>query len=72
MKQKTIRVTIILAEDEFESGSNTKIIEGLAVTVDVDKAGLPDKNSAKIVFYNMAMKDMEKLTFLAFRPLQKR
>lgn len=72
MKQKTIRVTIILAEDEFESGSNTKVIEGLAVTVDVDKAGLPDKNSAKIVIYNMAMKDMEKLTFLAFRPLQKR
>jgi hypothetical protein len=72
MKQKTIRVTIILAEDEFESGSNTKVIEGLAVTVDVDKAGLPDKNSAKIVIYNLAMKDMEKLTFLAFRPLQKR
>ena len=72
MKQKTIRTTIILAEDEFESDSNTKVIEGLAVTVDVDKAGLPDKNSAKVVIYNMAMKDMEKLTFLAFRPLQKR
>lgn len=72
MKQKTIRTTIILSEGEFEGGGNTKIIEGLATTVDVDKAGLPEKNTARITIYNMKMQDMEQLTFLAFRPLQKR
>lgn len=72
MKQKTIRTTIILSEGEFEGGGNTKVIEGLATTVDVQKAGAPDKNTARVAIYNMAMKDMEQLTFLAFRPLQKR
>lgn len=61
-----------MAEDEFTDGGNTKTIEGLATDVQVTKVGLPEKNTAKIKITNMAMKDMEKLTFLAFRPLQKR
>lgn len=72
MKNKTIRLTFILAEGEFNDGTNTKIIEGLATDVQVEKAGLPEKNTAKIKVTNMKMEDMEKLTFLAFRPLQKR
>ena len=72
MKEKTIKTTIILAEGEFEDGSNTRIIEGLATTVDVTKNGLPEKNTAKIKIANLSLSDMEKLTFLAFRPLQKR
>ena len=72
MKQKTIRTTIILAEGEFEDGTNTRIIEGLATTVDVTKNGLPEKNTAKIKIANLAMSDMEQMTFLAFRPLQNR
>jgi hypothetical protein len=72
VKQKTIRTTIILAEGEFEDGTNTRVIEGLATTVDITKAGLPEKNTAKIKIANLAMSDMEKMTFLAFRPLQNR
>ena len=72
MKEKTIRLTFILAEGEFDDGNNTKTIEGLATEVQVNKVGLPEKNTAQIKVSNMSLKDMEKLTFLAFRPLQKR
>ena len=72
MKQKTIRTTIILGEGTFEDGSNTRIIEGLATDVQIKKAGLPEKNTASVTIANLSMKDMERLTFLAFRPLQSR
>ena len=72
MKQKTIRATIILGEGEFEDGTNTRVIEGLAITVDVTKNGLPEKHSAKIEIFNMALADMEKLTFLSFLALESR
>lgn len=72
MDIKTIRTTIILAEGEFEGGGNTKIIEGLATEVEIQKNGLPEKNTAKVKIYNLKMDDMQKMTFLAFRPLQKR
>jgi hypothetical protein len=72
MKEKTIRVTIILAEGEFDGGGNTKIIEGLPVSVSIDKNGQPEKHTAKVSIGGMIMADMERLTFLAFRPLQKR
>ena len=72
MDLKTIRTTIILSEGEFEGGGNTKVIEGLATTVEVEKNGLPEKNTAKVSISNLKMSDMEKMTFLAFRPLQKR
>ena len=47
MEQKTIRTTIILGEGEFEDGTNTRVIEGLATTVDVTKNGLPEKNTVQ-------------------------
>ena len=72
MNIKTIKTTVILSEGEFEGGGNTKIIEGLATKVSVEKNGLPEKNTAKITICNMKLADMEKMTFLAFRPLQKR
>lgn len=72
MEQKTIRTTIILGEGEFQDGTNTRVIEGLATTVDVTKNGLPEKNTATIKIANLCMADMEQLTFLAFRPLQQR
>ena len=68
MKQKTIRVTVILGEGEFESGGNAKIYEGLATTVQVTKAGLPEKNSAEVRIRGLKMSDMEQLTFLSFLP----
>lgn len=72
MKLKTIRTTIVLGEGQFADGNNTKIIEGLSTTVSVQKNGLPEKHSAHITISNIAMADMEQMTFLAFRPLQKR
>ena len=68
MKEKTIRTNIILGEGEFVEGGNTKVIEGLATTVTITKAGLPEKNSAEIRITGMKMKDMEQLTFLSFMP----
>lgn len=72
MKEKTIRVTIILGEGEFKDGTNTRIIEGLATACDIQKNGLPEKNSASVKISNLSMDDMEQMTFLAFRPLQSR
>lgn len=69
---KTIRTTIILGEGEFADGTNTRVIEGLATEVDITKAGLPEKNTAKIKIANMSLEAMEQLTFLAFRPMQSR
>lgn len=68
MKQKTLKTTIILGEGEFSGGGNTKIIEGLATTVQVNKAGLPEKNSAEIHIKGLKLNDMEQLTFLSFVP----
>lgn len=72
MKLKTIKTTIILGEGQFADGDNTKIIEGLATTVDVQKNGQPDKHTAHVSIANIKLEDMEQMTFLAFRPLQKR
>lgn len=72
MKEKTIRTTVVLGEGEFKDGTNTRVIEGLATAVDIQKNGLPEKNSAKVRISNLSMEDMEQLTFLAFRPLQSR
>ena len=66
--QKTIKTTIILGEGEFSGGGNTKIIEGLATTVQVTKAGLPEKNSADVRIQGLKLADMEQLTFLSFLP----
>ena len=65
---KTLKTTIILGEGEFEVGGNTKIIEGLATTVQVTKAGLPEKNSAEVRIQGIKLADMEQLTFLSFLP----
>lgn len=72
MNLKTIKTTIILGEGQFADGNNTKIIEGLSTKVMVQKNGLPEKHSAKVTLTNIAMADMEQMTFLSFRPLQKR
>jgi hypothetical protein len=65
---KTLKTTIILGEGEFDGGGNTKIIEGLATTVQVMKAGLPEKNSAEVRIQGLKLSDMEQLTFLSFLP----
>ena len=69
---KTIKTTIILGDGEFSDGTNTRIIEGLATKVDVQKAGLPEKNTAHIQIANLSLAEMEQLTFLAFRAQESR
>ena len=58
---KTIKTTIILGDGEFSDGTNTRIIEGLATKVDVQKAGLPEKNTAHIQIANLSLAEMEQL-----------
>lgn len=70
MKEKTIKTTIILAEGEFDGGGNTATIEGLATTVQVQKNGLPEKNTAHVEIKNLSLAHMSQLTFLSFKNLE--
>ncbi|MDR2947130.1 MAG: hypothetical protein LBV79_10340 [Candidatus Adiutrix sp.] len=67
---KTIEISVTLSQGSFGEGGNTKIIEGLACEVSVDKPGLPEKNSANIKIWGMKYDDMAQLTMLSFRPLE--
>ena len=53
---KTVRLSVTLGKGNFSARGNTKIIEGLACDVTVQKPGLPEK--------------MAELTMLAFKPLE--
>ena len=67
---KAIRLTITLGKGIFSKGGNTKTIEGLACDVTVRKAGLPDKNEAKVKVWGLSYENMAQLTMLAFDPLE--
>lgn len=67
---KTIQTAVTLGKGSFSEGGNTKIIEGLACDVMVQKPGLPEKNSATIKIWGVKYEDMAQLTMLAFRPLE--
>lgn len=68
---KTIELTIALGKGVFSEGGNTKIIEGLACDVTVQKPGLPEKNSASVRVWGLKYEDMAQLTMLSFRALEK-
>lgn len=65
--QKLIELRITLAQDSFGGKGNTKIIRQLSCDVEIEKAGLPSKNTAKISVCGMLLHDMEQLTSLSFR-----
>lgn len=69
--QKVIETSITLAEGSFSSSGgeefNTKTY-ALGVDCEITKPGLPEKNSARIVLYNVPLEDMEVLTSLEFEP----
>ena len=67
---KTIQVAVTLGKGNFSEGGNTKIIEGLACDVTVQKPGLPEKNSAAVKIWGLKYEDMAQLTMLAFKPLE--
>lgn len=67
---KTIQISITLGKGNFSEGGNTKIIEGLACDVTVEKPGLPEKNSARVQVWGLKRQDMDQLTMLTFRPLE--
>ena len=67
---KTIRTTVTLRRGQFAEGGNTRVIEGLATEVSIQKPGLPEPNSASIKIYGLKYDAMEQMTMLAFRPLE--
>ena len=67
---KTVQIALALGKGVFTEGGNTKIIEGLACDVTVQKPGLPEKNSASVKIWGLKYDDMAQLTMLSFRPLE--
>lgn len=67
---KTIQLEITLGKGVFSEGGNTKIIEGLACEVSIEKPGQPEKNSANINVWGLKLEDMAQLTMLSFKPLE--
>lgn len=67
---KSIEVRVTLGKGTFSEGGNTKIIEGLACDVAIQKPGLPEKNSASVKIWGLKYEDMAQLTMLAFKPLE--
>lgn len=67
---KTIQIAVTLGKGNFSEGGNTKIIEGLACDVSVQKPGLPEKNSAAVKIWGLKYEDMAQLTMLTFKPLE--
>ena len=68
-QKRQLRVEVTLGEGTFDGQHNTRVIEGLETSVNIEKPGLPDKGKASISIANMAYDDMAQLTMLAFRPL---
>ena len=71
-KRKAIEVVVTLGSGTFAGKGNQKTIRGLGTDVSIEKAGPPDKNKCTVKIYNMLYEEMEQLTTLAFRPLEKR
>lgn len=83
---KTVRVTIQLHEGQFsggntnntngtnssddKKGSNTVIIEGLPVAVEVEKQGGDSKNKAAVTVQNLKLETVKQLTVLSFKRLE--
>lgn len=75
--KKTISVEIILGKGDFSSGGNTVIIndpeklgnnQGLPVTVNIEKPGQPDPNSATVDISGLSEDKLKQLVSLSFLP----
>lgn len=67
--QRFLQVQLTLNSGEFADGSNSKIIDSLAMTASIEKLGPPDFGKASVEIYGMLLEDMEQLTTLNFQPL---
>lgn len=76
---KTVRVTIQLYKGQFtnsdtettdDDNKNTVIIEGLPVSVDVQKQGGESKNKATVTIQNLKLETVKQLTVLSFKRLE--
>jgi hypothetical protein len=67
---KTLRVTCVMAEGQFQGGGSAITVEGLPVAAGISKPGGADLNKAQIDISGLKYDTLDKLTTLAFRPLQ--
>lgn len=64
--KKKIQLEITLQFGRFGNGTNTVVIDGLPVKVDIKKAGFPSMDEVSITILNLSRDMMESLTFLNF------
>lgn len=67
---KTIRITVQLRKGTFTDGGNTRVMEGLACEVYINKPGLPEQNTASVKIWGLTYDAMAQMTMLSFRPLE--
>ena len=67
--QKIIETRITLRAGDFGGKGNTKVINGLATKVKIEKTGPPDFNKATIEICGLKYEDIEPLSTLSFKPL---
>lgn len=67
--EKRIETRIKLNIGKYKSGDNVKIITGLPTEVNVNQAGFPSLDQAKISIFGINQADLESLTFLSFKTL---
>ena len=66
---RQLEVRLTLQKGQFADGSNTKVINQLAINCTVDKLGFPEMGKASVEIVGMTLEDMEKLSTLAFHPM---
>lgn len=67
--KKKLEVHVTLASATYANGMATKIIRDVPITAEIEKAGFPSRDSAKIKIFGLSSADMEAMSFLAFRPM---
>lgn len=65
-----LQVRLTLDQGSFGGGGNSKIIDKLAMRVDVEKLGPPDFGKASVTIFGMSLEEMEQLTTLAMEPFK--
>lgn len=67
--KKKLEVHVTLASSTYANGMTTKVMRDIPITAEIEKAGFPSRDSAKIKIFGISSADMEAMSFLAFRPM---
>ncbi len=67
--KKILEAALTLEGGFFSSGTNTLVLSGLRMSLEVEKGGQPSKNAAKLRIYGMTEQDMDSATTTAFKAL---